>query len=547
MTLMMARLIDAVERRPQTAFLGFLAVHGLVWTALPALLYRNLPLDVIEAMTYGREWQLGYDKLPPLPWWLAEATYRAFGTDASLYALCQIAVIAAFVAVWMTARPLVGAVGALAAILIIDGMHYLNFSSVKFNHNVIELPFWALAGFAFYAALRREKLRYWVLLGVALGLAWWAKYFMVILAAPLALFLLLDPDARRRLAGPGPWIAAAVALAVMAPHLVWLVQNDFLPFQYAEARAAAARGALDHLINPAAFLDGQAFFLLPALLIAAPLFWPRGKTVARSGADAFDRRIVTLLAFGPTATLFVVALLSGRGTQSTWGYPLWLFLGLWLVMFAPAALERTRLAHLGALWAIVFAVFVAAFAADYLVLPNFDHRYRAAFFPGDLLSAAMTQRFEQATGKKPAYIIGSMWDGGNVAHYSNQYPQPRVLIDGLPRRAPWIDMTDLRARGAVLVWTESDQNVLPENLAAIAPGAEIGAPFDLPFYRGGGYAHVGWAILRPQRDNALAHDLIGKTGSTFPHHALDLPRRAGMLVCPPNRKTERKNAGLSET
>ena len=241
MTLMMARLIDAVERRPQTAFLGFLAVHGLVWTALPALLYRNLPLDVIEAMTYGREWQLGYDKLPPLPWWLAEATYRAFGTDASLYALCQIAVIATFVAVWMTARPLVGAVGALSAILIIDGMHYLNFSSVKFNHNVIELPFWALAGFAFYAALRREKLRYWVLLGVALGLAWWAKYFMVILAAPLALFLLLDPDARRRMAGPGPWIAAAVALAVMAPHLVWLVQNDFLPFHYAEARAVAAR------------------------------------------------------------------------------------------------------------------------------------------------------------------------------------------------------------------------------------------------------------------------------------------------------------------
>ena len=68
-----ARLIDAVERRPQAAFAGFLVVHGVVWTALPSLLYFNLPLDVIEAMTYGREWQLGYDKLPPLPWWLAEA------------------------------------------------------------------------------------------------------------------------------------------------------------------------------------------------------------------------------------------------------------------------------------------------------------------------------------------------------------------------------------------------------------------------------------------------------------------------------------------
>jgi 4-amino-4-deoxy-L-arabinose transferase-like glycosyltransferase len=494
----LARLIDAVERRPQAAFGWFLAIHAIVWTALPSLLYLNLPLDVIEAMTYGREWQLGYDKLPPLPWWLAEAAYRVFGVDASLYALSQAVVIVAFVAVWLTARPLVGAVGALAAILIIDGMHYFSSSAAKFNHNVIELPFWALAGFAFYAALRREKLRYWVLLGVALGLGWWAKYFVVILAAPLALFLLFDPAARRRLVGPGPWIAAAVTLAVMAPHLIWLARHDFLPLGYAEARAAAPSGMLDHLLHPAGFLAGQAFFLFPALLIALPLFWPPAKPVPRANTDAFDRRIVTLLAFGPALTLLVFSLVSGRATQAMWGFPLWLFLGLWIVVFGPAALDRMQLLRIGALWAAVFAIFVLAFAADYLVLPNFDHRYRAAFFPGDLLSAAITQRFQQATGHEPAYIIGSMWDGGNVAHYSAQRPQPRVLIDGLPARAPWIDLADLRTRGAALVWTESDLHVLPENFAAVAPGAKIGAPFDLPLYRGGGAVHVGWAILPPQ-------------------------------------------------
>ena len=67
-----------------------------MWTALPSLIYFNLPLDVIEAMTYGREWQLGYDKLPPLPWFLAEIAYRVTGTDDLLYALSQAAVIVAF-------------------------------------------------------------------------------------------------------------------------------------------------------------------------------------------------------------------------------------------------------------------------------------------------------------------------------------------------------------------------------------------------------------------------------------------------------------------
>jgi hypothetical protein len=233
-------------------------------------------------------------------------------------------------------------------------------------------------------------------------------------------------------------------------------------------------------------------------LIAAPLFWPPAKPRPRERADAFDRRIVTLLAFGPALTLLVFSLVTGRATNAMWGFPLWLFLGPWIVLIAPAALDRVRLVRLGALWAAVFVILVAAFCADYLILPRYDHRYRAAFFPGDVLSAAITQRFEQATGTKPAYIIGSMWDGGNVAHYSRERPQPRVLIDGQPDHAPWIDLADLRARGGAIVWTEGDPHVVPPSLAAAAPGAEIGAPFDLPYYRGDGAVHVGWAILPPQ-------------------------------------------------
>ena len=37
--------IGWIERQPQTAFGGFLALHFIVWTALPSLLYANLPLN----------------------------------------------------------------------------------------------------------------------------------------------------------------------------------------------------------------------------------------------------------------------------------------------------------------------------------------------------------------------------------------------------------------------------------------------------------------------------------------------------------------------
>jgi hypothetical protein len=50
----------------------------------------------------------------------------------------------------------------------------------------------------------------------------------------------------------------------------------------------------------------------------------------------------------------------------------------------------------------------------------------------------------------------------------------------------------------MLVWTQTDAEVLPPQFAAIAPGAVVGKPFDLPMRRGFGAAHVGWAILMPQ-------------------------------------------------
>src|SRR5262249_32160836 len=329
----MSELIATIERRPQAAFAVFLALHVVVWTALPTLLYPNLPLDLIEALTYGREWQLGYDKLPPLPWWLVEVVYRVIGIDAAYYALAQIAVVSAFAAVWVTARPLVGAGGGLVAVVILVGIPYFPFPRAQFNPLGIELPLWALAGYAFHAALRRGRLSHWLLLGVVLGLSLWAKYFVVVLAAPLALFLLLDRDARPALATPGPWIALVVALAIMTPHLVWLVRNDFLPFAYASAPAAPSRGLLDPVLHPLVFAVGRVALVRRALLLAAAVVWPRpaapDKAPPVTGkADAFDRRIVTLLAFGPAAATVAMSAVSGRGAIAMWGYPLWLFLGL---------------------------------------------------------------------------------------------------------------------------------------------------------------------------------------------------------------------------
>jgi hypothetical protein len=179
-----------------------------------------------------------------------------------------------------------------------------------------------------------------------------------------------------------------------------------------------------------------------------------------------------------------------------WGYPLWLFLGLWIVMTVGSAIDRRRLARVVAVWVVVFAGLAAAFTADYTILPNIDHRYRAAFFPGDRLAAEIDNRFRAATGAPLSYVVASMWVGGNVAHYSAD--RPRVLIDGSPARAPWIDLADLKTRGAAVVWVVGDRTSVPAEYRAVAPDAQVGAPFTLPARNGIGDVEVGWAILPPR-------------------------------------------------
>jgi 4-amino-4-deoxy-L-arabinose transferase-like glycosyltransferase len=487
------RLARFIATRPAAAFLGFAVLHVAVWTALPTLLYPNLPLDLIEALTYGREWQLGYDKLPPLPWWLVEMARYFVGTDVAYYALAELSVMVALAAVWAMARKLVGPVGALAAVLIVDGLHFFHYTAVKFNHDVVELPFWAIAGWAFWASLRQGKTASWLVLAVSLGFAFWAKYFVLVLAVPLLVFLLIDRSAQPALKTLGPWLAVGMVLVIMSPHLVWLGHHQFLPFAYANARAVPPRSAVDYLFHPAEFVASQVFFLIPSGLIATPLWWPRRAQPAPRGTQ-YDQRIVAVLAFGPAATVIAGSLLTGRAVVAMWGYPLWLFLGLWIVITGPG-IDPMRLRYLVGIWAVVFIAYMAAFVGNYSVLPHYDHRYRAVLFPGAQLATTLVEKYREATGLTPAYVIASMWVGGNIAHYAPDHP--RVLIDGDPRRAPWIDLLDLSAHGAVVVWIEGDPTTTPAKLEAWTASAQMQPPFALVTRGHPERVEIGWAIVPP--------------------------------------------------
>jgi 4-amino-4-deoxy-L-arabinose transferase-like glycosyltransferase len=448
----LAAAVAFARRQPGKVLALVLGLHLVVWTALPILVCPNLQLDLVEDLALGKEWQLGYWKHPPLPWWLADLFYRLTGQIDAVYVLGPLAVVLCLYGAWLLAREVAGGFTALIAVLVLEGVHFYNFSAVKFAHDQMQLPFWTFTALFFYRALKRGRLLDWMLAGACLAGAFWSKYAAFALAATLGLLLLLDPVARRAWRTPGPFVMAAVFLVVLAPNLWWLVEHDFLPFRYVDARARPAAHAYQYLLYPLQWTASQILFLAPAIALLALLWIGRKPTPPASlpAPAAFDRRYVTALALGPFLITTLIALALGRLPVAMWGYPLWSFAPLAALLWLGLPDKEQRLQWLAAGLIAVLIAFPAAYGAAENFEPLFRDRAKATQFPGQVMADTITREWHDRFGTALPYVGGGEFATNNLAVYSAD--RPHAIPHGDPNLAPWVDPADLRRRGAVLVW-----------------------------------------------------------------------------------------------
>ncbi len=487
----LAAVADAIEREPGKVLAVVLGVHLLVWTVLPVLVCPNLQLDLAEGLALGKEWQLGYWKHPPLPWWTADLIYRLAGDVNALYFLGPLAAVICLYGVWLLGREMIGATNALIAVLILEGIHYYNFSAVKFAHDQMQLPFWAFTALFFYRALTRRHMLDWALAGALLAGAFWAKYAAFALAATLGLFLLFDPTARRAWRTPGPYVMALAFALVISPNVWWLVQNEFMPFQYVDARAVSATGFYHYIIFPLRWTGSQLLALAPAIGLAALLFAVRGlgKRPVTNELEAFNRRYVTALALGPFLVTTAVAALLGRLPVAMWGYPLWSFAPLALLLWLRPALEPIRLRRFAGGFLAVFVGFPLVYAAVEIGEPFVRDRSKATQFPGQVLAETITREWRDTFGTPLTYVGGAEFAVNNVVVYSPD--RPHAIVHGNLKLSPWVDQADLRRRGAILVWEEGMGDRFLEQWRATFPALALQPALVL--------ARQTWHPVRPVR------------------------------------------------
>ena len=481
-----------------------IAIHMLVWTVVPSVLNRNLPLDVVEALAWGHEWEWGYDKHPPLSAWAAEAaTGLGNGIDAPLYFMSQIWIGLGFWGIYRLGKRLYGPSVGLLSVLAMEGILYNNFTSPELNVNIVQFPCWAWAFDSFWQGVHTKRLRWWFLLGVCTGVALLGKYLAVFLALPLLAYLLVSPAGRAAWKTPGPYLAVVTALGLFGPHLWWAAEHDWVTVLYGMRRAGGggARPWTDHLLNPLTFLA--------AVLFNASLIWPLLWSLRRHHQPlrlTEDRdRYAWLVACVPVTALLLLSFARGLALKSMWGMPMLVAFTLPLAASfrnLPPGLKHWRTVF--AVWALLLTAPVIGYVAEWSASPALTHHARRCDFDGPALASTITPQWQDRYGQPIPYVIGEVWLAGNVGWYSADRPSVVIWRDG-PQSLD-IDRAEILRRGAVVVWSISDRkgHTLPADQQEVDHIREYYGPLilqetlTLPGHHETPDIRVGLAWLPPQ-------------------------------------------------
>ena len=456
-----------VSKTPRTGmwFILFVCLHVAAWTLVPAMVRDNLPLDSIEGTIWGHQLEWGYDKNPFMNgWFTALAVWLDGYSGWMLYFFCQLSVAASLTAAWLLGKKIMPPLYALAAVLLLEGIQYYNFHAIDFNDNTLELGLWAGAIYFFYQAMRKKTLSAWLLTGILLGLGMMTKYYTLALIASLGLFVLRKEN-RAQLKTLPPYLGLLACIVIMIPHAIWLTQHEYITITYMLKRGSAEPSWMNHFFFPVQFIWQQFEAFLPALIIFSLLFIGKRPLTATPPLKITtdDKAFLFYAGLGPFILTALLSLIMGIKLRAGWGMPLMTFWTLWLMAMVTPRLSATKLY---ALLAGTFTL-MAALLIGYSVAIIDSSDTSSANFPGQEISTTITQRWHDTYHTPVTYIAGSRWISGNISFHSKDHPA--VLMEWDTVRSSWIDINDLKKKGAIFVWDISAHESLPVAVSEAYP------------------------------------------------------------------------------
>src|SRR5205085_1975997 len=186
-----------------------------------------------------------------------------------------------------------------------------------------------------------------------------SKYWSAFLLVALALAALVHPKRREYFHSAAPWITAGVFVLIAAPHVWWLIANNFPPITWVTTRRIAASFG-DTLGSMVEYLGGTLGYATVAIALVLIFVRPQPTAVANGLLPHDDRRTAAVLFWTPLLLPLVAALITGTSLLSLWSTPALNLLPVMLLGSPLVAVSRPAVLHIGGLITLLTLLVVAA-------------------------------------------------------------------------------------------------------------------------------------------------------------------------------------------
>ena len=412
--------MNVLNRNINNIFFIFALSHLIIWTLVPSLTNKNLPLDTIEALAWGSNLDWGFNKHPPISAFFPEIFYQIFGAqDWAYYLLSQIFVLIAFYFVFKFAYEIFGNIKlSLISVFLLSSIYFYNFTTPEFNVNVCQLPFWSLVVYYSWKIYQSKEIKFkdCFLIGLFGAMGFLSKYLFIYLLFSIALlFIYLIYFKKIKKFDFKYLITLEVFIVLLIPHFVWLYNNDFITIFYGLKRTGLeGSGILDHLKYPVIFMLKQIGILIPFFF----LIWLLVKKI-KFKINLKDKKFLFLLFINilPIFLILITSMIMGSKIRTMWMTPFYLFFGVLFVYIFQSQINLKKINKF--LYGFLFLFFLSPVLYSYISISETDKR---TDYLGKEIAKKVQLVWDQDFNKPIDFVIGDEWKAGNLSYHLKSRP-----------------------------------------------------------------------------------------------------------------------------
>ena len=394
--------------------------HLIIWTIVPYFSNKNLPLDVIEALAWGQNFDLGYNKHPPLSAWIPGLLFKIFGNkDWIYYLLSQVFIVISFIFLWkLSSFFLKKNYQILLSVLTIEGIVFFTFETPQFNVNICQIPLWIGTVYFFFKSIRKNKITDWIFLGVFSALGFLTKYIFAYLLISLFFYLVFIFLIKKKI-NFNSLYALLTFFLITLPHFQWLIQNDFTTIYYAVKRGGLNEfNIYNHLLNPIKFLASQIAISLPFLLLGYFLI----KKIKIK--LPFNNKKFIFLIFSfilPFFLILITSIISGSRIRTMWMIPFYSLIGVFFIFLYQDQINLKKLKK----FYIILIIFLVISPTLYSLRSIYKDSRTG--YEGKKIALQIEKEWKTISKEKISNVGFSEWYAGNLSYQLSN--RPKVFLE----------------------------------------------------------------------------------------------------------------------